>query len=264
MFPILIEFGPVKIYSFGVLATLAFLLSMALLNHQAKQAGLKVAFILDYLLSIFLVCLISGRIFHVLFKWSIYSDNLLEIIYIWQGGISLWGTAIGGILYFWYLSWRHKQDLLVWLDQIAIALQLAFILGYLAYLLSPAGLSGRSFGIPTELFWGMTLENLQSPYAGLSVHPVTIYLILGHAFSLLILYKISRLKRLAGLTTFSAGILQGVLLLITEPLKWEISYTIASYNFAIIVGISIIILGVAGLGYVFRMKRKLGSGLFLL
>jgi len=259
MFPILFELGPVKIYSFGVFATLAFLLSMALLNHKAKKAGLRMAFILDYLLSLFLVCLISGRLFHVFFKWGIYSDNLLDVLYIWQGGLSLWGAIIGGILYFWYLTWRHKQDLLVWLDQIAVALQPTFILGYVGYLLSPAGLSGRSFGKPTDLFWGTSLENLESPYAGLSVHPVTIYLILGHLLILLILLKLSKMKRLAGLTAFTAGILQGVLLIITEPLKWELSYTIGNHSFATIIGFLAIVLGTAGIGYVFWMKKKLGG-----
>lgn len=210
------------------------------------------AFVLDYLFSIFLASIISGRIFHVILKWELYSDRITEVFYVWEGGINLWGALIGGVLYFWYLSWLHKQDVLVWLDQIVVALQVALIVGYIAYLLGPDGISGSSFGTPTDFFWGMNVES----GGELKLHPVSLYMIFGNTLILLVLKLVSKIKRLAGLRAFSASIMQGLLILVTEPLKTTVNYTLFSVNFTIIIAYTSLALGIAGIAYVFLMNKK--------
>ncbi|MDD4352538.1 MAG: prolipoprotein diacylglyceryl transferase [Candidatus Gracilibacteria bacterium] len=256
MYPVLFSIGPVTIYSFGIFAALGFLLSMVIINKLAQKNGLKTAFILDHIIPFILLSLISGRLLHVLLKWELYSHRLREILFFWQGGVSLWGAIIGGALYFWYISWKHKQDVLVWLDQMVFAIQVAFILGYTGYLLSPAGLSGNAFGKPTELPWGMTLANLDSPYAGLSVHPVIFYLILGHLIILFVLRSMHKIRKLAGLRFFVAAALMGTLTVSTEPLKYNPNYMLWGHSVASYVAIGIILISVAGLFYVLRMDRK--------
>ena len=247
MFPIILTLGPFKIYAFGVFSALGFLLSMIVLNKLAKRVALQTVFLLDYLIPLLIVGLAAARLVHVVLKWPLYQGNLLETLYIWQGGLSLWGALWGIGLYFWYLCWRHKQNTLLWFDQIALAIQVAFTFGLLGYLLSPAGLSGASFGTPTSLPWGMNFEELASPYAGQAVHPVTIYLILGHILILTGLGFMSRAKIKTGWIFYSACLVQGLLLFLTEPLKATAGYTLLNFNFALLVAGAFTLLGLWGL-----------------
>ena len=41
---------------------------------------------------------IGARLVHVIDHWGFYSDNPDQIIFIWQGGIGVWGGIIGGFL----------------------------------------------------------------------------------------------------------------------------------------------------------------------
>ena len=41
---------------------------------------------------------IGARAVHVFDTWSIYSDNPIRILYIWQGGVGIWGGVLGGFL----------------------------------------------------------------------------------------------------------------------------------------------------------------------
>lgn len=42
--------------------------------------------------------ILGARLYHVLDFWSYYSLHLNEIFYIWNGGLSIWGALIAGIV----------------------------------------------------------------------------------------------------------------------------------------------------------------------
>lgn len=57
----------------------------------------------------------GARVYHVIDKWQeIYRYNLLSILYIWNGGLGIWGAIFGGIvgLYLAFqitkLSYKYK------------------------------------------------------------------------------------------------------------------------------------------------------------
>lgn len=256
MFPIILTLGPLKIYAFGVFSALGFILSMIALNQLCKRANLQILFFLDYLIPLLIIGLLSGRLVHVLLKWPLYEANWLEILYVWQGGLSLWGAIFGTGLCLWYLCWQHKQNAILWFDQIMIALEVALVFGLIGYLLSPAGLSGASFGIPTTLPWGMLFEDLASPYAGQPVHPVTLYLILGHLLILAGLIFLAHKKVTTGLLFYSACLAQGVILFVTEPFKASVAYTLFNLNFALLVAGVFCVLGLWGTTKLFLIRKR--------
>ena len=39
---------------------------------------------------------IGARIYHIIDLWGYYSDNLGQMMAVWNGGMSIWGGLIGG------------------------------------------------------------------------------------------------------------------------------------------------------------------------
>lgn len=49
------------------------------------------------------VALIGARLYHVMDTWWYYRENLVEVFYVWQGGLGIFGAlALGAVLVRWY------------------------------------------------------------------------------------------------------------------------------------------------------------------
>ncbi|CAM4147100.1 prolipoprotein diacylglyceryl transferase [Palleronia rufa] len=105
----------------------------------------------DLMTWIILGLLLGGRLGFVLFyQPAYYVANPLEILAIWQGGMSFHGGMLGvtaaGLLF----AWRRDVPLLQMLDLLALATPAGLLLGRIANFIN-AELWGR----PTDLPWGV-------------------------------------------------------------------------------------------------------------
>ena len=105
----------------------------------------------DLMTWIILGLLLGGRLGFVLFyQPAYYFANPLEILAIWQGGMSFHGGMLGvtaaGLLF----AWRRGVPLLQMLDLLALATPAGLLLGRIANFIN-AELWGR----PTDLPWGV-------------------------------------------------------------------------------------------------------------
>jgi prolipoprotein diacylglyceryltransferase len=48
--------------------------------------------------------IVGARVWHVIETWSYYGQNLSDIVRVWNGGLSIWGGIIGGILAWWIVD----------------------------------------------------------------------------------------------------------------------------------------------------------------
>jgi phosphatidylglycerol:prolipoprotein diacylglycerol transferase len=70
--------------------------------------------------------LLGARLFHVLDHWlHEYASNLITVLYIWEGGLAIWGSVVGGLIALAFLAWRKRWRLPVSLDAAAPGLVLA-------------------------------------------------------------------------------------------------------------------------------------------
>ena len=103
MHPIIVEIGPVTIYSYGVVVAVGFITAAWLAARQAASEGLSPEGILD----IALVCIISGiigaRLLHVLLNLPYYMHSPAEILMLNRGGLAFQGgffaAIAAGVLY---------------------------------------------------------------------------------------------------------------------------------------------------------------------
>ena len=89
--------------------------------------------------------LVGARLWDVFFfDWGYYSSHLLEIPFVWQGGMAIQGGILGGVAAGAFYCWHHKVDWIEMLDIICPALFIGQSIGRMANLLN-----GDAFGAPT-------------------------------------------------------------------------------------------------------------------
>ncbi|MFT8322769.1 MAG: prolipoprotein diacylglyceryl transferase [Bacillus sp. (in: firmicutes)] len=98
------EIGPFTVYWYGIIIGVGLLLGWLLATRETKKLGLQQDTFSDLLLWAIPISIISARIYYVGFKWDYYSNNLEEIIAIWEGGIAIHGALIGGVITAWVFA----------------------------------------------------------------------------------------------------------------------------------------------------------------
>jgi phosphatidylglycerol:prolipoprotein diacylglycerol transferase len=122
--------------------------------RRSKQFGLKEDDIIDGVLWVTPFAILCARVYYCVFSWDMYKDNPISILYIWEGGLAIYGGVLGAILGVVVFCKCKKISVAALLDLVA----LGFLIG------QSAGRWGNffnreAFGAPTESFLRMGLFN---------------------------------------------------------------------------------------------------------
>ncbi|MCD6109588.1 prolipoprotein diacylglyceryl transferase [bacterium] len=201
MFPVLIQIGPIVVYSLWLFAGIGFLFGVFVFSFIAQQKRLNISFIYDHSISLFIFGMISSRLFFVLENFQYYFQDysiqsFTKIFFVWDKGLSLLGCLVGIILALFYYSKKEHEQTKKWLDILTISTISALAIGHIGTFLD-----GSSYGNVTSLPWGMIFDNPSIKYA-VPIHPTQLYAFLYStilAISLFIYYR--RKKPIAGKIT---------------------------------------------------------------
>jgi phosphatidylglycerol:prolipoprotein diacylglycerol transferase len=190
--PILIELGPLKIYSYGLMLALSFWIGILLAARRAAKRGINPNHIYDMSIILILAAVIGSRTLYILTHRADYR-SLLDIIALWQGGATFYGgfiLALAGAVI--YIRKRRLSFLLV-ADACAPSIALGFFFTRIGCFLS-----GCCFGHPTKSFIG-----------GCALHPTQLYDSLYGLVTALVLLLIDRKRPFTGFTFGMLCILYG-------------------------------------------------------
>lgn len=115
----------------------------------------------------------GGRIYHIIHFWKYYLENPIKIIKIWEGGLGIYGTILGTLLFFLFYAKAKKQPVLKWLDIFALCTPLAQSIGRWGNYFNQ-----EVFGRPTNLLWGIFIPKNKRPENFLNYdrfHPLFLY-----------------------------------------------------------------------------------------
>ncbi len=87
-----------SIKPYGVVIAIAILVGFFVCYWRRKKYGLKTSDLEDLFLLVIPLGVVGARLYHVLDKWSYYSQNLGEIFAIWNGGLGIYGAVLGGVV----------------------------------------------------------------------------------------------------------------------------------------------------------------------
>lgn len=96
--PVAIDLGVIEIRWYGLIIAVGILLALYMAVRESEKRGLAKDTFLDLVLYAVPIAIISARIYYVIFQWDYYSQNLGEIIKIWNGGIAIHGALIGSVI----------------------------------------------------------------------------------------------------------------------------------------------------------------------
>lgn len=96
--PIAFQVGALKIRWYGLIIVSGIVLAYLFAQREAVKRGLPEDFFADLLIWAVPMAIISARIYYVIMKWENYSDNPIDIIKVWEGGIAIHGALIGAFV----------------------------------------------------------------------------------------------------------------------------------------------------------------------
>lgn len=86
-----------NIHWYGLIIAIGFLLAVFYGNRRAKEFGITEDQLLSMLLCAVPSAIVCARAYYCLFNWSNFADNPISCLYIWQGGIAIYGGVIGAV-----------------------------------------------------------------------------------------------------------------------------------------------------------------------
>ena len=98
MHPIIIQFGPFTIYSYGLCIAIAFLAAIATAAARARRFGWGAENAYDTCLCAMIASLIGSRLFYVLESPWEFASAPWEVFMVWKGGLSYYGGFIGAVV----------------------------------------------------------------------------------------------------------------------------------------------------------------------
>lgn len=91
---------------YGLLIGIGVVAALEVSKRVAKIRNLKENVLNEAFWWAIIFGIIGARMYHVIDLWEFYSENLINIFYIWNGGIGIWGAILGGALGL-FLFWKN-------------------------------------------------------------------------------------------------------------------------------------------------------------
>ena len=121
----------------------------------------------DYITYLIIGIIVGGRLGYILFyNLNYYSDNLLDIFKIWQGGMSFHGGVIGVVVVSIWFAKKNHQNPLNYLDIVSLVAPIGIFFGRMANFIN-----SELYGIETNLPWAVKFIKIDNLYR----HPSQLY-----------------------------------------------------------------------------------------
>ncbi len=195
--PVIFSLGPLAIRWYGLMYLLGFVGGLFMVRHVARLRNLALdkQGISDLLFYAVVGVILGGRVGYTLFyNAQYYLRHPLEILYVWEGGMSFHGGLIGVVIALIVFCRRKNLPLLLIGDLVVVAAPIGLGLGRLGNFIN-----GELWGRVTDAPWGMIF-----PTAGpLPRHPSQLYeAFLEGLILLIVMYLLHRAKPPIGVPVF--------------------------------------------------------------
>jgi len=176
--PIIFSVGHLHIRWYSLIVITAIMVGVWMAAREATRKGLKKEDIYDTAIWVILGGMIGARLFHVIDHWpDEFAANPIRALYIWEGGLAIWGAVAGGLIVVAILARLRGWRLPKLLDTVAPGLVLAQAFGRLACIIT-----GDAMGKPTTGPFGFAYSspNAMVPKLGVYYTPMPVYEIIAN------------------------------------------------------------------------------------
>ena len=255
--------GPLTIHYYGLIIAIGLMLAVVYACRRCSQFGIKQDDLLDGVLWVTPFAILCARAYYCIFSWADYAENPISVLYIWNGGLAIYGGVLGAVAGILLLCRIKKIKIGALLDMVALGFLIGQSIGRWGNFVNR-----EAFGAATELPWRMRLWTSATTY--MDVHPTFLYESLWNVIGLLLLYfVVSRARRFDGENTCFYFIWYGLGRFWIEGLRTDSLYlfhwTLFGQRIRVSQALSLVmVLVCAGiLVYQFKVKKADGSNLFV-
>ena len=254
--PDIVQLGPLTVRWYGVLIASAVLLGLALAGQLARRRNVNPTLMGDLVVWLIVGAIPMARAYYVAFRWDYYSQNLGEIIAIWQGGIAIHGAIIGGTIATLIFAKLEKLPFWKLADILAPCLILGQAIGRWGNFFN-----SEAFGVPTDLPWKLYIPAYRRPPDLVEYqffHPTFLYEslwnvgVLGILLTIFFRYPKAKPRTLVCTYVIACSLGQAWI----EGLRIDSLY-LGSLGIAQVVSIASIVFGALGLMWLYDLKRQL-------
>ena len=253
----ILSIGSFHIYWYSVLIATGIIIGLYLLIKEAKKQNISKDTIIDIAFYTIIWGIIGARIYYVIFNIKPYLSNPLSILYIWEGGLAIYGGIIGGFITLIYQTKKKNIKLSKLTDMIVPSLILAQAIGRWGNFFNQEAHGSivsleflKKLHLPNFIIKGMYIN-------GKYYHPTFLYESLWCLLGFILLIIIRKLynKRKDGTLTYIYLIWYGIGRFFIESLRTDSLY-LGIFRISQIVSIIIIIIGIIGIIYNKRKEVK--------
>ncbi|QJY51030.1 prolipoprotein diacylglyceryl transferase [Pseudonocardia broussonetiae] len=156
--------GPIPIRAYALCIIAGIVVAVMWSERRFVARGGEAGVVTDVAVFAVPFGLVGGRLYHVATDWHLYfgpGRNPVEALYIWQGGLGIWGAVALGAVGAWIGCRRRGVPLPFFADVVAPGIVVAQAIGRLGNWFNQ-----ELYGAPTTLPWGLEIYQRVDPATG--------------------------------------------------------------------------------------------------
>ena len=187
-----VSIGPLTVHYYGAIIARGLVLAVVYACRRSKDFGLKEDDLIDGVLWVTPFAILCARAYYVIFRWAEeYAAKPISALYIWQGGLAIYGGVIGAVIGIIVFCKCRKIKPLVVLDVVSLSFLIGQSIGRWGNFFNR-----EAFGAETDVLWKMGLMKANGDI--IYVHPTFLYESLWNACGFVILHFASRRRKFDG------------------------------------------------------------------
>ena len=190
--PKYLQIGPLTIYYYGVIIAFGLILAVLYGCKRSREFGIKEDDVVDGVLWVTPFAILCARAYYCIFSWDYYSQNPIEILYIWEGGLAIYGGVLGALLGVLVFCKFKKIKVTALLDLVLLGFLIGQSIGRWGNFMNR-----EAFGAETDFFLRMGLLNSRTGIITY-VHPTFLYESVWNAIGFVLLHFLSKRRRYDG------------------------------------------------------------------
>lgn len=178
------------IYWYGIIIAVGFLLAVVYGLRRAKDFGLNDDNILDMLFVAVPTAIICARLYYCIFEWKHFSHDPISVLYIWEGGLAIYGGVIGAVVSVLIFSKIKKMPFGIYGDVGGLGLLIGQMIGRWGNFINR-----EAHGSVTNSFFKMGLETIDGV---VYYHPTFLYESVWNLVGFIALHFYSKRRKFDG------------------------------------------------------------------
>ena len=187
-----IQIGSFSLHIYGLIIGLGLMLAVLYGWRRCKQFGIKTDDITDGVLWVVPFAILCARAYYCIFEWQQFADDPVSVLYIWNGGLAIYGGIIGAVIGVAVYCFFKKIKLPALLDLVLLGFLIGQSIGRWGNFFNR-----EAFGAETEIFIRMGLFDRATGVTTYH-HPTFLYESLWNAAGFVLLHFLSKKRQYDG------------------------------------------------------------------